>query len=324
MEELVKAKLIGDISIRIVAADMSQLAAGLYSGDISYLVPAASSSDYLDRLSEIFEKEKIDYYFPGTDVELKFCAKNKLYIEQSFGVDVVISPLDAIEVSDDKYKTYQFLRENDMPYPLTQLGRDVDFSKVEYPVIVKPRVGCRSIGVSVAKDKNQLLARIANEDDLVVQELVGTNNQEYTCTIVVVNGVASDVLVLKRSLRAGDTFTADPIQSSVISEYVTKAALKLKINGSCNFQLRIDRNGDPKIFEINCRFSGTTPFCAQLGFNPVEFYLKNKMNLDYIYAVDYEAFILRHWSEVVVKKDQMRILAKDKCIIPAKVSRSIL
>ena len=317
-------KLINDFPIKIIATDMSQLATGLYSGDTAYLVPAASSPDYLERLSEIFIKEKIDYYLPGTDVELKFCAKNSLYIEQNFGVNVVISPEKAIDISDDKYKTYQFLRENDLYYPATVLGEDVVISQVSYPVIVKPRVGCRSIGVSVAENEKELASRLENETDLVVQELVGTNDQEYTCTIVVVDGVASDVLVLKRTLRAGDTYTADPIESTQISEYVTKAALALNMNGSCNFQLRVDCDNVPKIFEINCRFSGTTPFCAQLGFNPVEFYLKQKMGLKYNYEVDYGAFILRHWSEVIVKKDQMQALAVNKTVTPTIVSRSKL
>ena len=79
-----------------------------------------------------------------------------------------------------------------------------------------------------------------------------------------------------------------------------------------------------KIFEINCRFSGTTPFCAQLGFNPVEYYLKNKLGLVYDYEIDYESYVLRHWSEMIVKKCQMKELSEIQRIIPTNVSRSFL
>lgn len=317
-------KLISDISIKIIAADMSPLAPGLYSADKSYLVPAAASPDYLSRLSEIFIAENVDYYFPGTDVELLFCAEYSLEIFNEYSVKVVVSPFNAIEISDDKYRTYQFLRENDLFFPSTVLGDKVELSEVEYPVIVKPRVGCRSIGVSIAKNEGELSARLENEENLVVQELIGTKDQEYTCTIVVVDGAASDVLILQRSLRSGDTFTANPVESSTVSDYVTKAALALGVEGSCNFQLRVDGDGIPKIFEINCRFSGTTPFCAQLGFNPVEYYLKKKMGLEYDYEVDFDAFVLRHWSEMVVKKEQIKLFSNDKKLVPQKISRSFL
>ena len=77
----------------------------------------------------------------------------------------------------------------------------------------------------------------------------------------------------------------------------------MDIDGGCNFQLLLDENGEPKIFEINSRFSGTTPFCAQIGFNPAEFYLKGYMGIKTKIDIDYNSIILRYWAEVVVEKD---------------------
>lgn len=197
------------------------------------------------------------------------------------------------------------------------MPNEVEFEKLNYPVIVKPAIGSRSVGVSVANNQLELTSRLNNENGLIIQELIGTNEEEYTCTVVVVNKKVSDVMILKRVLRAGDTFRAEPIKSEIISKYITDLSLALEINGSCNFQLRIDEKGIPKVFEINSRFSGTTPFCSQLGLNPVEFYLKNFMNLEYEYSIDYESVVLRHWSEVLVKKDDIDELNNMKNIIPS-------
>ncbi len=317
-------KLIDDLDITIVAADMSNLAAGLYAGDTSVIVPSAASPDYLEQLGELFQQENIDYYFAGTDVELLFCAKNKEIIKAKYGVDVVISPLNAIEIADDKYKTSEFLKQNGFYYPKTILAGDVNFGEIEFPLIVKPAVGCRSIGVGIVHNKDQLMDRLNNESNLVVQELIGTEKDEYTCTIVVIDGQASDVVILKRDLRAGDTFRAKPIKNLVISSYVTEVALALSIHGSCNFQLRLDKEGIPKIFEINCRYSGTTPFCAQLGFNPVEYYLKKTSGLDYNSSLNFDAVVLRYWSEVVVDKQQMTELMKENRITPAVLKNAPL
>ena len=317
-------KLISDLKIKIISADMSPLAAGVYSGDVSVIIPSASSVTYFDSLIQIINEEKVDYYFPGTDVELLFCAEQKANIEASCNVKVVISPLEAIKISDDKFKTMEFLKYNGFNYPETILAEQCSQSSFKYPVIVKPAIGCRSIGVGIAYSEEEVLKRISKESGLVVQELIGDDSTEFTCTIVIVNDFVSDVVILRRDLRSGDTFRAEPISNKAISDYVKSVAIKLGIYGSCNFQLRLDANQQPKIFEINCRFSGTTPFCAQLGLNPVEYYLKSDLNITYDFKIDFNVYILRYWSEVLVNKEDMDMLAENKKITPKVLANAPL
>lgn len=317
-------RLICDIEIRIIAADMSPKAAGLYAGDVAYLVSPCASNDYLESLEKIFLSERVDYYFPGTDVELEFCAVNKHVIEDRFGVKIVISPLSAIQICADKYRTFTFLKEHGFYCPVTYWANEVDVSEITFPVIVKPAVGCRSIGVFKVNNVQDLKNCITDPTGIVIQELVGSDDSEYTCTVVRVNHEVSPILILKRVLRSGDTFRAEPVRSEVISEYVRNVAIRLNVEGPCNFQLRLDSDGIPKIFEINCRFSGTTPFCAQLGFNPAEYYLKKSLLQDFTCKVDYDSIVLRYWSEVVVKKSLLASLSANGTAQPKAVSKSNL
>ena len=212
-------RMIEDLEIKIFAVDMSSNAAGLYSGDIAYLVPACSSEQYLPALADIFKKESIDYYFPGTDLELKLCAKNKAFFDDKFGVKTVISSLGSVEIADSKYKTYSFLKEHGFTYPETTWLDDVELSSLDYPVIIKPDVGCRSIGVFRVNNEIELRKNVTSFEGVVVQELVGDDESEYTCTVVKHNNSISPVLVLKRTLRAGDTFRAEPIKNLEIEEW---------------------------------------------------------------------------------------------------------
>lgn len=302
-------KLIKDLDIYIVTADMSELAAGLYGGDYSYLVPAASDELYFDRIQEICAEQKIDFYFPGTDVELINCSKFSSQLKKKLSVDIIVSPTSVIEIADDKYKTVGFLKENGFAYPETFLPTEVDWGKVDFPVIVKPRIGCRSIGVHLVYGIDEAQSAISSLSSPIVQEYI--DGDEYTCTVAIYNELISDVLCLRRDLRAGDTYRAFPVKTEVIENYVKNIALKLGVVGSCNFQLRVNSSGEPKLFEINSRFSGTTPFCSYLGFNPVEFCLKAKLSLDYKSDIDYNKIVLRHWAEVVVEKDNLDGLKKD-------------
>ena len=314
-------KMIKDMDIKIVAADMSELATGLYAADVAYLVDKCDSDEYLKSLSKIFKKESIDFYIPGTDVELKFCAINKQLIMDEFNVYIIISSKEVIDISDNKYKTSSFLKGYGLNYPKTDYLKDVDIKSIEYPVIVKPSVGCRSIDVYKVNNLDELMPHLEDTNNIVIQECVGNEDTEYTCTVVKIGNELSPVLVLKRILRSGDTYRAEPVESEKIEQYVLDVASKLEIDGGCNFQLRLDANGEPKIFEINSRFSGTTPFCAQIGFNPVEFYLKRSAGLECTINIDYNLIVLRYWSEVVVKKSLLSKLSASRNIDPCVVEQ---
>jgi len=314
-------KMIKDMDIKIVAADMSELATGLYAADAAYLVDRCDSDEYLKTLSKIFKKESIDFYIPGTDVELKFCAINKQLIMDEFNVHTIISSIEVIDISDNKYKTSSFLKECGFNYPKTDYLKDIDIKSLEYPVIVKPSVGCRSIGVYKVNNLDELTPHLKDTKGIVIQECVGNEDTEFTCTVVKIGNELSPVLALKRILRSGDTYRAEPVKSEKIERYVLDVAAKLKIDGGCNFQLRLDKHGEPKIFEINSRFSGTTPFCAQIGFNPVEFYLKRSAGLESTVNIDYNLIVLRYWSEVVVKKKLLNKLSTSCNIEPCVVEQ---
>lgn len=309
-------KLINDMNISIVAADASELAAGLYCADSACLVPRCDSEEYFKALTNIFKNESIDFYIPGTDTELKFCAKHKKIFQEKFNVRTIISSLEVIEICDDKYKTSRFLEKNNLNFPKTSYLRDININEVVFPVIVKPSIGCRSIGVFKVDNIDGLMPHFNNPEEKIVQECVGNDDEEYTCTLVKIGNEMSPVLVLKRILRSGDTYRAEPIKSKKIEDYVLNVASKLDIDGGCNFQLRIDDHGAPKIFEINSRFSGTTPFCSQIGFNPVEFYLKKSCELDCVVNIDYDLVLLRYWSEALVKRRSINKLMKNKKLKP--------
>lgn len=296
-------RLITDVPLRILGADMSPLSAGLYACDKAFLVDGCRSPGYLDSLARIFEAEAVDYYFPGTDIELALCAENRDMIADRFGTRVVVNRLETVRIADDKAQTSAFLAANGLPYPRTwPMAEALAMDDLAYPVIAKPAVGFRSIGVERVNSRAELANYPGDPEATIVQELIGDDSREFTCTIVGANGTLSPVLALRRVLRSGDTYRASPERNETIETYVTAIAKKLDVEGACNFQLRLGDDGVPKVFEINARFSGTTPFCAQLGFNPVEFYIKHDRGLPYEPDIAWDSMVLRYWSELVVPR----------------------
>ncbi|MCC7073418.1 MAG: ATP-grasp domain-containing protein [Deltaproteobacteria bacterium] len=326
-EGIIKAlRMIRGMEIRIVAADMSHWAAGLYAGDVMRLVPRASAPGYIDAIIAICKAEGCAYYLPGTDVELAVCAANAERIERESGAHVVISSPAVVRIADDKHATARFLEKHGLAFPRTFLREEWRAGALPFPLIVKPRVGCRSIGVELVRDEHELVRALARSDEIVLQERLGDDDTEYTCTVVSCRGEPSRVVVLQRWLRAGDTYRVVPVQDERIEAYVlqtARALAALGARGSTNFQLRLD-GGAPKIFELNARFSGTTPLCAELGMNPVESYLKRHRGMSYDGSARTDVVILRHWAELIVPRAAFDALARDGRAAAPAVERGVL
>ena len=293
----------------IVAADPSPLSAGLYWADRAHLLPMARDAGYLDRLRDLIASERPDVVIPGTDVELKTLAVNRAAIEADLDTHVIISSPDVIDIADDKWLTARFLEQKGLgPVPSCLPGEEERLiDEVGFPLIVKPRVGARSIGFRKINDVKALREAIEQEPGLVIQKCIGSDDTEYTAGTLTFDGVCRASIVMRRDLRDGNTYRAFTEAYGDLNLFVEKAAVALGAYGPANFQFRLDA-GVPRIFEINGRFSGTTAIRLHAGFNEVEMCLRHVVLGEPILQPELELVtILRHWSETVVRDQDLVI-----------------
>jgi len=299
------------LGAHIVSVDPSPYSAGLYWTDKSYLVPFANDPSYIERIREILTIEKPDVVLVGTDVELPVFAESRELLEKEHATHVIVSSPRVIDIANDKYLTFEFLREAGFDYPASCLVGETDalVAQVGFPLVVKPRVGARSVGMSVVKDREQLAQAIAGRPDVVIQECVGESDQEYTASAIVFDGRCSASIVMRRDLRDGNTYRAFVEEYPELNVIVKRLGEALGAYGPANFQFRIDDAGRVKVFEINGRFSGTTPLRAQAGFNEVEMCIRHVLFGEAIVEPPVEKMaIFRHWSETVVRPTQLSVL----------------
>lgn len=263
----------------IVGFDYFKSTVGSYWVNKNYLLPDVldrriTESQWVTAVIEALCNERLHILLIGLDFELKLFAQYGGEIEQATGCRIVVSDKKVVEIADDKYLTFQFLKSNGLPFPRTYLPSELPVvGGIEFPAILKPRVGARSRGVYVVKNEADLSAKLAKVKDPILQELVGDASKEYTCGVIFFDHQVREMIVLKRELRDGNTYSAGHCRSfaRVIYDNIHEIAMKLKPYGACNFQLRIDGNGIPKLFEINARHSGTTYIRSLFGFREVEY-----------------------------------------------------
>lgn len=302
---IIKSLRASSLSPQVVAVDPNPLAAGLYWGDSAHLVPMANDPEYLPVLRSILERERPAAVLIGTDVEPSILAHARHELESEYGVTIVVSSPEVVAVADDKWRTYEFLKANDFGHPRSCLagGEDRLIEEAGFPLMVKPRVGARSIGCHVVHNRTELEQALQSLANPIVQEYVGAPEDEYTAGALTFGQKVASI-VMRRELRDGNTYRAFSQEYPELNREVQRMALALGAFGPANFQFRLHQ-GRMRVFEINGRFSGTTPLRASAGFNEVEMTLRHLLFGEPLVQPAIRTMtILRHWSETIVEPGQ--------------------
>ena len=269
-QSLQRTSLLSDLFIGF--ADPSPLAAGLHWADASHFLPMASCDDYIEKLISVIHSNSYEYLIPGTDVELPKIALFRSQIESRTGCQVIVSSPSVIDIANDKFLTFSFLQSNGFSPPQSWTKDSLeleDLSHLPFPLIVKPRNGARSIGVLQVNCIDHLQDAILSTDNPIIQECIGSPDAEYTAGSFTFKGKCLATILLRRTLKDGNTWTAQVVNDTTLQSVISSISETLNPNGPCNFQFRLDSCGYPRVFEINARFSGTTYMRSLSGFDEV-------------------------------------------------------
>ncbi|MDA9657696.1 ATP-grasp domain-containing protein [bacterium] len=303
------------LNCQVSGTDYLHTAVGLYKVDYPYILPdiyqdPQKENAWLNALQKIISERKIKYVLVGLDFEVPLFAKHKGFIENNTDCKVIVSSTEVVGICNDKWLTYRFLRDSGFDAPRSCLpdGLDEFVKNTPFPWIVKPRVGSTSKGLFRINNIETLSHALENCDDPIIQEEVGDVEGEFTCGVVVASGRVLSSLPLRRKLKNGNTSVAYFNKSHEVDRFIRQVAEKLKPDGPINIQLRLTANG-PMVFEINPRFSGTTPVRSIFGVNEVRIlieYLETGMLSDKPFPK--EGMVIRYMVDQFVSDNDLKKL----------------
>jgi len=252
-------------NLKLFMADMDLHSSGLYLVPAAQrlLLPAGNADDFSDQLLSICLACEIDVLIPTVDVELMPIARNRQQFEQQ-GIQVISSGLPALATCADKLNLMQFLEGK---HPLADFciyDGDTDVNALDYPLIIKPRVGSGSRGVKLAHTVTDLVG-IPKDGSFLTQEyLPGT---EYSVDVYV--GAQQKVLasVVRERIKvdSGIAVISRTLHDEALSSQAVQVANLLDIRYVANIQFRLNSAGEPRLLEVNPRFPGTMPLTVAAG-----------------------------------------------------------
>ena len=305
---LLKALAVGSVPVRVLAGCIGPLSMGLHLADRSWVSPRADDGAFLPWLLNLCREEAVDAVLSGSEPVLDVLAGYAVELRKAAGSVCVVSPPEALAVGDDKLETSRWLAGQGLRTPQSADGADAAavgalVGKCGFPLVVKPRRGKGAEGVSVVADADQLRCRLTGHTDLMVQEHLRGDEFSVGC-VCDAGGVVRGSFPMRREVRHGTTFVAEAAPFPEASEYAERVARALRPTGPVNVQLRLV-DGEPVAFELNVRFSGTTPMRVRLGFDEVGACLRHfVMGEPLRLAPGRHGTVLRYWNELYLPEGE--------------------
>lgn len=268
-------------SCKVVGTDISEMAPAMHFVDKFYKVKKFQEEGYIDQILSVCEKEKIDFLVPLYEKEFSMLCDYRAYFEAK-GTKLILSGKNIIEICNDKWKTYEFFRKNNIKCPNTYLKNNIPYD-VRFPLIIKPFNGMGSQGVFKIKNLKELKFFLEYIENPIVQEFI--EGTEYTIDVLcdLKGKVIFEVPRERLEVRAGEVSKTRTVKNKNIISKVNELCEKLnseyddeKLIGPLTLQCILDKNDDVYFIEINPRFGGGVPLTFKAGGDYGAYF--NKMN----------------------------------------------
>ncbi len=258
----------------IIGVDVStRNAARKFCDDFS-LAPYANDKSYLDFILSNIEKNKIDFFIPCTEHELRVLAL--IPNDHDLWKRTIVCSKDILQTCLDKLETFKFLSSHKIPVPW--FTEDSKLIK-SFPCIYKKKSSSGSRDIFKISNSEEASFLQNYSPNGLFQEYLKADDQEYTCSIFKWNDGTFQTIQLLRTLTGGATSWAEVANDPSIEKLCLDIANIFNLKGSLNIQLRMTEKG-PMIFEINPRFSSTVYMRHLLGFKDLVWSIKKMQGLN--------------------------------------------
>jgi carbamoyl-phosphate synthase large subunit len=259
---------------KIIGTDIHENHPGKFLCDQFQILPRCTSDNFLESLEETIKSNSIDFVISASEPELRFYASNKIN-KAIFGKPLIMANQKALDVGFDKLETAKFLETAGLPFPKTEVVKNV--KAAAFPGILKSRAGSGSKQLFVIGSPDDFDFYKKKFPDFIMQEFLGDDSKEYTCGLFRSKSGQSRHIIFHRTLSGGFSNFGIVEKNESISALLNAIAVKLDLVGSINVQLKLCSKG-PVVFEINPRFSSTVLFRDLLGFKDLIWSIEDALN----------------------------------------------
>lgn len=263
IERFKKAKVKMGVKGKIIGSELSKTAPAIYQTDSFHIIERVGTTNYINQIIEICNKENISLIVPTIDTELLCLSENKELIESKTKAKVLISSNEVIKICRNKINTTKFFELHGFGTPKYIEYKNAN-ENTEFPLFIKPLDGSSSVNAFKINNVEELDFFVKYIKNPIIQEFaVG---EEYSVDVFCDFNSKPITIVprLRIAVRGGEIAKGKIVKDREIIEDVQKMLTILKPLGHITIQC-IKTNKGIEYIEINPRFGGGAPMSIDSG-----------------------------------------------------------
>ena len=267
--------------IEIIGTDCDKYSAGFTWVDRPYLV--SKVPECLSQYDQIIRKEKPDLILPTGEEDLSHLSK----YENAYMCDEKL-----IELCQHKYSFYKHYKTfYGSHMPQTELS----WEDLSLPMVQKPITGRGSRGFELLENAGHIAA-VENRPMRIYQEYLP--GQEYTIDVLLTDKTKIIVPRKRVNVKGGNSTCGKIELNRDIIMFLEMFFQDQSFRGPLCVQMKEDKDGKPKLTEINPRFGGGSIFTTIAGINFIDVILAEKFGDKLELEEPREITITRYWDEI--------------------------
>lgn len=245
-------RAIDEAGCKSVGSDISGFNHGKQLCSDFIIMPKVDDDSLWDKTKKLLLKHNVNIVIPSFDETMIDWAKKKSVFDE-ISIKIIISPIETIEIFQDKWNTYNFFKTIGISTPKTSLNDEYQ--------IIKPRLGRGGSGIFENTFKSDFSMK-----GMISQEKV--KGVEYTVDVFFSKDHKPLYIVprIRLDVKDGKSTKGIVVKNSKINELILKISKNIKFTGPINFQLFETNDKELVFIEINPRIAGG----MALGFAATE------------------------------------------------------
>lgn len=208
---------------------------------------------------QILSEWNIQYIIPTHDTIARYLMEN----QDKINAVVVCSPLETAEIAEDKFLTYERLKDR-WYYPRVFNPNE----PITFPVFLKPAVAAGAKGTVKADDQQSIDVAISDNPNLLICEYLP--GEEYTVDCF--TNSERELLFMgartRERITQGVAFLSKRVELTPEIEAIAHDLNEtFHFRGAWFFQVKENAAGELRLMEFSVRQAGTMAFYRQLGVN---------------------------------------------------------
>lgn len=267
---------------KIIATDCDINAPALYFADAYEIVPRIDEPNYIQILLDLCEKHHVQAIISLIDPELELLAKHKSIFDKR-NIQLILSPYKFVEISFDKYKTFEYLTNKGIPTvptynKLDEVIKLLNKGELVYPLVVKPARGSASLGLYIVENEAELREAFYKFPNQIIQPFYKDREFGIDVYIDMISGELVDLFIKEKiRMRAGETDKSISVHNKEIENLIRKFINQTEFIGPIDIDC-FEYGGKYFISEINPRFGGGYPHAYELGCDYMSYIVNNLHN----------------------------------------------